>query len=154
MKLPPGTDSLISSILKINPTAIIVNQSGMPVEMPWLSNASTVLQAFFGGNECGSAISDVIFGKMNPSGKLPITWSEKLEDWPSNKKGYFGDNITTTYGEGLEVGYRYFDRPGKKRSLFPFGFGLSYTTFKFKLVSIELFHLLPLKVVSCLDLPD
>jgi beta-glucosidase len=131
MKLPPGTDDLVRAVLAANPKTIIANQSGMPVELPWLAESTTVLQSFFGGNECGRAISDVIFGLKNPSGKLPLTWSKKLEDWPSHGNGRFGDDVTTVYGEGIEVGYRHFDRPGKVRSEFPFGHGLSYSTFKF-----------------------
>ncbi|WWC87448.1 uncharacterized protein L201_002337 [Kwoniella dendrophila CBS 6074] len=135
MKLPPGTDELVSSILDVNPKAIIVNQSGMPVELPWVEKASTVLQAFFGGNECGQAISDVIFGKINPSGKLPVTWSKKLEDHASDKN--FGHPINTVYEEGLNVGYRYFDRDNNPKSEFSFGHGLSYTSFKFSELSVR-----------------
>ena len=99
----------------------------MPVEFPWLSSASTVLQAFFGGNDVGNGIADVIFGKVNPSGKLPITWGKKLDDWPSH--GNFGDDVTTVYKEGISVGYRFFDRGENPKSDFAFGHGLSYTTF-------------------------
>jgi beta-glucosidase len=135
LKLPGETDALVRSVLKAVPNAIIVNQSGMPVELPWVKEAPTLLQAFFGGNECGTAIAQAIFGQINPSGKLPITWPVKVEDFASNKD--FGDAITTVYSEGLNVGYRWFDAPGRPRSEFPFGFGGSYTTFEFRLVYLK-----------------
>lgn len=77
------------------------------------------LKAFLGGNEGGNAIADVIFGKMNPSGKLPMTFPKVLEDCPSHAN--FGQAMTTVYAEGLKVGYRYFDRPGNPSSQFAFG---------------------------------
>ena len=81
ISLPPGTDELVRSILAATPDAVIVNQSGMPVALPWLDSASTIVQAFFGGNEVGNGIADVLFGKVNPSGKLPVSWGKKIEDW-------------------------------------------------------------------------
>ncbi|KNX49905.2 beta-glucosidase [Cryptococcus deuterogattii R265] len=127
MKLPPGTDELVRAVLSSKPETIVVNQSGMPVEFPWLDDASTIVQAFFGGNECGTAIADVVFGVVNPSGKLPITWPRVLQDYPSHEG--FGHPIDTIYSEGLGVGYRYFDRGDHPKSAFPFGHGLSYTSF-------------------------
>ncbi|ADV25102.1 beta-glucosidase [Cryptococcus gattii E566] len=127
MKLPPGTDELVRAVLSSKPETIVVNQSGMPVEFPWLDDVSTIVQAFFGGNECGTAIADVVFGVVNPSGKLPITWPRVLEDYPSHEG--FGHPIDTIYSEGLGVGYRYFDRRDHPKSAFPFGHGLSYTSF-------------------------
>lgn len=132
LKLPGETDALVRAVLKAVPNAVIVNQSGMPVELPWINEAPTLLQAFFGGNECGTAIAQAIFGRINPSGKLPVTWPVKLEDFASNRD--FGDAVTTVYSEGLNVGYRWFDAPGRPRSEFPFGFGGSYTTFGFRFV--------------------
>ncbi|OCF58241.1 beta-glucosidase [Kwoniella mangroviensis CBS 10435] len=135
MKLPPGTDDLVRAILAAKPEAIIVNQSGMPVEFPWIDSASTVIQAFFGGNECGTAIADAIFGTINPSGKLPVTWAKVVEDFPSHED--FGHPIDTVYSEGINVGYRYFDRKNHPKSAFPFGHGLSYTTFEFSDVIVK-----------------
>ena len=132
LKLPGATDDLVRSILQAVPNAIIVNQSGMPVELPWLDQAPTLLQAFFGGNECGTAIASAIFGKSNPGGKLPVTWPVSLDDY---KHVEFGNAVTTVYTEGLNVGYRWFDAPGRPKSAFPFGFGGSYTTFQFRFVS-------------------
>ncbi|WVQ62915.1 uncharacterized protein L199_001064 [Kwoniella botswanensis] len=135
MKLPPGTDDLVRAILAAKPEAIIVNQSGMPVEFPWLDSAPTVIQAFFGGNECGTAIADAIFGTINPSGKLPVTWAKVVEDFPSHED--FGHPIDTVYSEGINVGYRYFDRKDHPKSTFPFGHGLSYTTFEFSDLTVK-----------------
>jgi beta-glucosidase len=130
LKLPANTDDLVRAILAEAPNAVIVNQSGMPVELPWVSQAPTLLQAFFGGNECGTAIADTIFGKSNPSGKLPVTWPAKVEDFASHVD--FGHAVTTVYSEGLNVGYRWFDAPGRPESAVPFGYGISYTTFSFR----------------------
>jgi beta-glucosidase len=132
LKLPGATDDLVRSILQAVPNAIIVNQSGMPVELPWLDQAPTLFQAFFGGNECGTAIANAIFGKSNPGGKLPVTWPVSLDDY---KHVEFGNAVTTVYTEGLNVGYRWFDAPGRPKSAFPFGFGGSYTTFQFRFVT-------------------
>ncbi|KAH8928460.1 glycoside hydrolase family 3 protein [Atractiella rhizophila] len=135
IKLPGETDQLVDAILSANPNAIIVHQSGMPSEFPWISKCSTLLQAFYGGNECGHAISDCIFGVHNPSGKLPVTFPKVLQDYPSHEG--FGHDFDTVYSEGIKVGYRYFDRPGGPQSAFPFGFGLSYTSFSFKNIKVS-----------------
>jgi len=135
ISLPPGTDELVRSILAATPDAVIVNQSGMPVALPWLDSASTIVQAFFGGNEVGNGIADVLFGKVNPSGKLPVSWGKKIEDWSSH--GYFGEDEHTVYGEGVFVGYRWFDRGHNPESAFSFGHGLSYSTFVFRCVVVS-----------------
>jgi len=129
ISLPDGTDDLVRSILSVNPNAVIVNQSGMPVALPWLESASTIVQAFFGGNEVGTGIADILFGKVNPSGKLPVSWGKRIEDWSSH--GHFGGDEHTVYEEGVYVGYRWFDRGTNPSSAFSFGHGLSYTTFEF-----------------------
>ncbi|GAA5891806.1 hypothetical protein JCM5296_001867 [Sporobolomyces johnsonii] len=132
MKLPGETDELVKAVLAANPKTIVVNQSGTPVAMPWVESASTVVQAFFGGNELGNGIADVLFGKVNPSGKLPLSFPVRLEDSPSFHS--FGNTGETpgkvVYGEGIYVGYRHFDR-ANLAPLFPFGHGLSYTSFSF-----------------------
>ena len=135
-KLPGRTNELVEAVLATGQPTIIVNQSGMPVEMPWIDQASTLVQAFFGGNECGNAIADVLFGVDNPSGKLPMTWPMKAEDYPSHST--FGADRNTVYTEGIRVGYRYFDQATNPRSAFPFGYGLSYTTFDFESAKVEL----------------
>lgn len=122
MRLPPGSDELIRAILESQRNTVVVNQSGMPVEMPWLAQAPAILQAFFGGNECGTGIADVLFGTMEPRGRLPITWPVSYAQVLGQET--FGGSEPTIYAEGLKVGYRRQDVP-----LFPFGHGLAYTHF-------------------------
>jgi beta-glucosidase len=128
--LPRLVNRLVEAVLDIRPDSIVINQSGMPVEMPWIAKAATVVQAFYGGNDCGNGIADVLFGKVNPSAKLPLTWPKSIEDYPAHKN--FGHPLNTVYSEGINVGYRYFDRQGGPASLFPYGHGLSYTTFTYR----------------------
>ncbi|KDE04413.1 hypothetical protein MVLG_05128 [Microbotryum lychnidis-dioicae p1A1 Lamole] len=134
--LPGAQDALVQAVQAANPKTIIVTQSGCPVSMPWIEQASTVLQAFFGGNELGNALADIVFGKVNPSGKLPMTFPVKLEDNPSFDS--FGITSSTPgaahYTEGIYMGYRHYDA-NNIVTLFPFGFGLSYTTFSLSSLS-------------------
>jgi beta-glucosidase len=99
--------------------------------MPWLKRVSAVLEAWYPGEEDGNAVADVLFGKVNPSGKLPLTFPASAGETLAAKRDQFpGDGRVVHYGENLNVGYRAFQSSGKK-PLFPFGFGLSYTTFQF-----------------------
>jgi beta-glucosidase len=98
--------------------------------MPWLARVPAVLQAWFAGQEAGHAIADVLFGDRNPSGKLPQTFPQRLQDNPAYLN-YPGENGEVIYGEGLFVGYRYYDKKDVA-PLFPFGYGLSYTTFAYR----------------------
>ncbi|KAJ5603836.1 Glycoside hydrolase family 3, partial [Penicillium hordei] len=135
MDLPPGTEELIDAVLQVNPTTAIVVQSGTPVTMPWIDKAQALLQAWYGGNETGHAIADVLFGAVNPSGKLPLTFPVRNEDNPA----YFNfrsEANRVIYGEDVYVGYRWYEN-SKKQVLFPFGHGLSYTTFKLSSLSID-----------------
>jgi beta-glucosidase len=97
--------------------------------MPWLEKVAGVIQAWYPGQECGNAIADVLFGDVNPSGRLPQTFPVRLEDNPAYIN-YPGENGRVRYGEGIFVGYRYYEKK-KVAPLFPFGFGLSYTTFRY-----------------------
>ena len=128
MDLPPGTDALISAVLDANPNTAIVIQSGTPVSMPWADKAKTVLQAWFGGNETGNGIADVIFGDTNPSAKLPLTMPRRVQDNPAYLN-YRSEGGRVLYGEDVYVGYRHYERLALA-PLFPFGHGLSYTTFE------------------------
>lgn len=127
MDLVGRQNELIESVAAANPNTVVLLQTGSPVSMPWLDHVAAVLQAWYGGQECGNSIADVVFGAVNPSGKLPQTFPERLEDNPAFIN-YPGEHGHVRYGEGIFVGYRYYD---KKRiaPLFPFGYGLSYTTF-------------------------
>jgi beta-glucosidase len=131
LKLPYGQDELISKIVAANPKTIVVLEGTMVEMDSWLGQVPAVLQAWYPGMEGGNALAKVIFGDVNPSGKLPATFPKKLSDSPAHALGnYPGTNGTVTYAEGLLVGYRWFDAK-KIEPLFPFGFGLSYTTFKY-----------------------
>jgi beta-glucosidase len=127
MELVSEQNQLVERVAAANPRTVVVLQTGSPVTMPWLERVAGVVQAWYPGQECGNAIADVLFGAVNPSGKLPQTFPMRLEDNPAYLN-YPGENGRVRYGEGLFVGYRYYE---KKRiaPLFPFGFGLSYTSF-------------------------
>ena len=127
MDLPDYGDELIKSVLGANPSAIIVNQSGTPVTMPWVDQASAIVHAWYGGNETGNAIADVLFGDTNPCGKLSLSFPRLLSHNPAYLN-YCSDGGRVLYGEDIYVGYRYYDKL-ELPPLFPFGHGLSYTTF-------------------------
>ena len=132
MKLPFGQDELIQKVVAANSKTIVVMMSGAPVEMDsWIGQVPALMQAWYPGMEGGNAVARVLFGDVNPSGKLPCTFPHKLEDSPAHALGaYPGKDGTETYTEGLLVGYRWFDQK-KIEPLFPFGFGLSYTKFEY-----------------------
>lgn len=129
MKLPEVQDREISALLDAVPDAVIVLTAGSPVEMPWIDKANTVLWTWYAGLEGGNVFCDVITGKINPSGKLPVTFPEKYEDSPCARYGDYSDGVCV-YREGSLVGYRGFEKDGIK-PLFPFGYGLSYTGFHY-----------------------
>lgn len=132
MMLPFGQDALIQAVLAANPRTVIVLQSGGPVDMrAWESDASAIIQAWYGGMEGGNALAAVLFGDVNPSGKLPMTFPMKLEDSPAHAlSSYPDENLLIDHTEGLFVGYRYFDSYDVKPA-FAFGHGLSYTSFEY-----------------------
>ncbi|KAK6462023.1 beta-glucosidase [Scheffersomyces coipomensis] len=130
MDIPGYTNDLVYAIAKANPNVIVVNQSGSPVTLPWIKEIPAFVQAWYGGNELGNTIADVLFGDYNPNGKLSMTFPERIEDVPSFLN--FGStNGQVIYGEDVFVGYRYYEKV-KRTPLFPFGFGLSYSTFEIK----------------------
>ena len=130
--LPWGQDELIRRVVAANPRTIVVIASGSPVEMGgWLDRVPAVLQAWYGGTEGGTALANILFGDVNPSGKLPCTYPKRLEDSPAHAVGEFpGRDGVVHYAEGLLVGYRWFDAK-QIEPLFPFGYGLSYTKFDY-----------------------
>jgi beta-glucosidase len=130
-KLPYGQDELIQKIAAANPRTIVV-LLGTPAEMDaWVDHVPAVLQAWYPGMEGGNALAAILFGDVNPSGKLPCTIPKRLEDSPAHALGaYPGANGAVTYKEGLLVGYRWFDTKDVEPQ-FPFGYGLCYTTFKY-----------------------
>jgi beta-glucosidase len=131
LKLPFGQDELLKKIVAANPKTIVVLEGTMVEMDAWLKKVPALLQAWYPGMEGGNALAGVLFGDVNPSGKLPATFPKKLSDSPAHALGaYPGTNGTVTYAEGLLVGYRWFDTKHIEPQ-FPFGFGLSYTTFKY-----------------------
>jgi beta-glucosidase len=129
LSLPANQDQLIENILKENENTVVVLNSGSPVSMPWLDDSKAILQSWFGGQEYGNSLVDLVFGKINPSGKLPTTFPVKIEDTPAFDY-YPGKNSQMDYEEKLLVGHRWYEKK-KIKPLFPFGFGLSYTNFSF-----------------------
>ena len=134
--LPYGQNELIEALAKVNDRLIFVNISGNPVAMPWRSRVAAIVQGWYIGSEAGNALADVLVGKANPSGKLPFTWYDALDDcaahalktYPGTWRTDDSKIIDEEYKEGVYVGYRWTDRQ-KKRPAFAFGHGLSYTTF-------------------------
>ncbi|MCB0070886.1 MAG: glycoside hydrolase family 3 C-terminal domain-containing protein [Caldilineaceae bacterium] len=127
MAFPGRQAELIERVAAVNPKTIVVLNTGSPMDMAWLDQVPAVLEAWFPGQECGNAIADVLFGDVNPSGRLTQTWPLRLEDNPAFIN-YPGDNGRVYYGEDIFVGYRYYEKKNVGVR-FPFGYGLSYTTF-------------------------
>ena len=134
--LPYGQDQLIEALVKANPNLVYVNISGNAVAMPWADKVPAIVQGWFIGSEAGEALASVLAGDVNPSGKLPFTWYARLEDCGAHATGSYPGTwreghqiIDETYKEDIFVGYRWTDKQQIK-PLFPFGYGLSYTTFK------------------------
>jgi beta-glucosidase len=132
MHMPFGQDALIKAVLKANPRTVVVLTGGGPIDMQqWVDPAKSILQAWYPGMEGGNALAKIIFGEVNPSGKLPVTFPRKLEDCPAHKLGeYPGNGTTVNYKDDIYVGYRYYDTYGTA-PLFAFGHGLSYTSFEY-----------------------
>jgi len=134
--LPYGQDEIIRKIAAVRPDMIFVNVSGSPVAMPWVDDVAAIVQAWYLGSETGNALADVLSGKVNPSGKLPFTFPVTLSDCPVTSEeqypGILGEDgiYQAYYTEGIYVGYRWYEAKGIK-PLFPFGYGLSYTTFEY-----------------------
>ncbi|KAL2828580.1 glycoside hydrolase superfamily [Aspergillus pseudoustus] len=127
LALAPQVDQLIEAVLSVNPNAIIVTQAGCPIAIPWVESSKTLVHAWYGGQETGAAIMDVLFGKVNPSGRISVTFPKRLEDTPGFLSFGKQDKMLH-YGEGVFIGYRYYEKL-RNPPLFSFGYGLSYTTF-------------------------
>jgi beta-glucosidase len=136
LNLPSAQDELVSAVTAANPNTTVVIDAGAPVLMPWLSQAGAVLDAWYPGQSNGTALANVLFGKVDPSGHLPVTFPASLSDVPAAAPEQFpGVNGQVLYSEGLDVGYRWYDAKGIT-PLFPFGYGLSYTQFRFSHLSV------------------
>jgi beta-glucosidase len=132
LQLPGRQDELITRVAEVNPRTVIVLQSGGPVAMPWLDRVAGVIQMWYPGQELGNAVADVLFGDVEPGGRLPQTFPKQLADnsaFTSDALTYPGKDGHVAYQEGIYVGYRHHDKGGVA-PLFPFGFGLSYTSFE------------------------
>jgi beta-glucosidase len=138
LSLPEDQIELIKEISKLNSNTIIVLINGSPISMEsWIKDVPAIIEAWYAGMESGNVIADIIFGDINPSGKLPITFPKSLKDSPAHKsERTYPGNDKVYYDEGIYVGYRHFDKHNIE-PLFPFGFGLSYTTFKIDSLLIE-----------------
>jgi len=137
LKLPWGQDALLTEVVQANPKTVVVFMGGGALEMgSWLDKTPALLYAWYPGLEGGNALAALLFGDVNPSGKLPCTFPRQLADSPAHALGaYPGTNGVEEYKEGLLVGYRWFDTK-KIEPLFPFGYGLSYTKFKYSRLKI------------------
>ena len=137
LALPGDQDQLISAVAAANPRTIVVLHTAGPVLMPWLSRVAGVLEAWYPGQQSGTAIAATLFGKSDPSGHLPVTFPRSARQGPATSEAeYPGVNTLSQYSEGIFVGYRYYDEH-HERPLFPFGFGLSYTSFALSHLKVE-----------------
>lgn len=129
LDLPPSHNELIRQVVKANPRVVVILAAGAPVHMPWLNEVGAVLHSYLGGQAGAGAIVDLLFGRVNPSGKLAESYPLSLDDYLVSE--FFAHNrAQTEYRESIFVGYRYYDAT-QKEVLFPFGYGLSYTQFQY-----------------------
>lgn len=137
LALPNNQDRLIQAVVEANPRTIVVLMTGQPVTMPWLDAVPAVLQAWYPGQEQGAAVADVLFGDVNPSGKLPVTFPVDLQQTPTPAETQFpGVDRVATFSEGIFVGYRWYDAQNLT-PLFEFGHGLSYTSFAYSDLQVQ-----------------
>lgn len=135
MKMPESHNRLIEEVAKVNSNLVVVLSNGAPIEMPWVDKPKAILETYRGGQAWGGAVADVLFGVVNPSGKLPESFPKKLSDNPSYL--FFpGEDDRSEYREGIFIGYRYYDKK-EMEVLFPFGYGLSYTTFEYSDLKLD-----------------
>jgi beta-glucosidase len=131
LNLPSAQNELISAVAAANPHTVVVLDAGAPVVMPWLNQVSSVVDAWYPGESNGTALAAVLFGQVDPSGHLPVTFPTDLSQVPASTASEFpGVDGQVDYSEGIDVGYRYYDADNET-PLFPFGYGLSYTNFSY-----------------------
>ena len=135
MNLPDAHDKLVAEILKVNKNAIVVLAGGSPVEMPWNDGVAAILNSYLGGQAGAGAVADIISGAVNPSGKLPETYPMFYADTPA-KNNFPGNPASVEYRESIYIGYRYYEK-AKKAVRYPFGYGLSYTTFEYSDIKVS-----------------
>lgn len=140
LTLEGNQDALVAAVAAANPHTVVVLKTGSAILMPWLDQVPALLEAWYPGEEDGNAVAAVLFGDIDPSGKLPITFPKRVEDAPAHTPEQWpGVDRQAHYSEGVFVGYRYYDEH-KVEPLFPFGFGLSYTTFSYDHLEISPDH--------------
>lgn len=135
MSMPDCQNELIEKVAAVQPNTVVVLHNGSPVAMPWIDKVKGIVEAYLGGQAVGGAVCDILYGRVNPSAKLPETFPLRLEDNPSYLS-YIGEGDMVEYREGIFVGYRYYDKK-KMDVLFPFGHGLSYTTFEYSNLKVD-----------------
>lgn len=149
LALPGGQDQLIDAVAAANPKTVVVLETGGAVAMPWLDNVAAVIEAWYPGQRGGEAIAKILYGKVNPSGHLPITFPKNIDQYPRPQipgsdvvepnpmlQKSAGEVFNVHYSEGADVGYRWFAKQGIA-PLFPFGYGLSYTTFDYSNLKVK-----------------
>jgi beta-glucosidase len=135
--LPGGENTLIDAVAAANPNTVVVLNTGSAVTMPWLDKVKGVFEAWYPGQQSGTAIAALLYGDVNPSGKLPVTFPTSLAQVPAaTAEQWPGVNGTVDYSEGLDVGYRWYDAKNLT-PLYPFGYGLSYTSFRFSDLRVD-----------------
>ncbi|MFI5111149.1 MAG: glycoside hydrolase family 3 C-terminal domain-containing protein, partial [Terriglobales bacterium] len=133
--LPGEQDKLVEEVAAVNPNTIVVLNTSQPVALPWVDKVKAILEMWWPGDEGGWSTANLLLGKASPAGRLPVTWGKRLEDYAATdlkhpERSHKGVDGKTTYSEGVNVGYRWFDKE-KIDPLFAFGHGLSYTTFEY-----------------------
>jgi beta-glucosidase len=140
LSLPWGQDAMIDAVASVNPNTIVVLETGNPVSMPWRHKVKAIVQAWYPGQSGAKAIAEVLSGKVNPSGRLPVTFPESLAQTPRPELAGlgtpWGTPVTIEYAEGSEIGYRWFAKKNRK-PMYAFGHGLSYTSFAYDNLNIE-----------------
>ena len=140
LDLSSADETMIADVAAVNPNTIVVINSGGPVVMPWISSVAGVFENWYGGQETGAAIAALIFGTVNPSGKLPVTFPASLSQVPAQTQAQWPGTATgVTYSEGVNIGYRWYQSQNIT-PLFPFGYGLSYTKFSFSNLKVGAFN--------------
>jgi beta-glucosidase len=140
LDLSSADETMIEDVAAANPNTIVVINSGSPVVMPWLSDVAGVFENWYGGDETGAAVAALIFGKADPSGKLPVTFPASLSQAPAQTEAQWpGTSTGVDYSEGVDIGYRWYQSQDIT-PLFPFGYGLSYTNFSFSNLKVGAFN--------------
>jgi beta-glucosidase len=135
--LPGDQNALIEAVAKANPNTVVVLNTGSAVTMPWIDQVKGVFEAWYPGQESGNAIAALLYGDVNPSGKLPVTFPKSLDQVPASSAAQWpGVDGKVQYSEGLDVGYKYYDAKGET-PLYPFGYGLSYTSYRFSNLHVD-----------------